>query len=203
MYKNLNEIPEKIRGFYHEEIKSELTGNMIEEEYRYIDENEEEVIGTKLVPEYEDVIYIFENKRHDLKSLEVVEGFIRNAKGRKSEVLDYFIGKYLELEDFEFLDKWKVWENELEKIEILKKNYIEPSEEDNVEIPDFSKMIEVHMTKEPVRSTQTIKEWKLENYRLLRKAMNGEEKEELDNIYSGYFEYVREAVEIAYPSKEV
>lgn len=58
MFETLFEIPEPIRNYYEEVYESELTGEMIEEPYTYEDDEGSMQTGTKLVPEYHDVLYI-------------------------------------------------------------------------------------------------------------------------------------------------
>lgn len=203
MYGKLTDVPVEIQDFYEEEIRNESTGNMIDEEYTYIDENGDEQTGHRQVPEYADNIYVVEKPRNDLKFWEETEACIINAQGKKDNVVDYFIQKLIENDKWTFHDKWNIWNNELIEIQSSKDNYvpIEPTE-DNLtppEVPDFDTMISDHRSKEPIITSETHTNWKLMNFDILRRAEYGGYSKQFEGQYDNVWLDLQKATKLKYP----
>jgi len=141
------DLPEPIQPFYVDELSSEplLDENgepvMKEEEYEYIDEEGNLVIGTRLVPEYHDVNYTVEKPRNDLKGWD----FWKLAK--KYEVKIYGIEKACEAEQWQFHDSYIDWLKEEPQEDDEK--YLLQDEEGNF-LYSFEEDHSQWLTKEPV-----------------------------------------------------
>lgn len=101
----LESVPAILRDFYQIELRSELTGNQVEEEYTYLDENNDTQTGTRLVDEYHDVSYIVMKLRHDLKSW----NFVEKVSNTNPEFKAYCIEKASEAEYWQFHDRYLEW----------------------------------------------------------------------------------------------
>jgi hypothetical protein len=115
-YNLITDVPEVILEFYHEVVKSEPTGNTVEEAYTYFDENGEQTAFTQ-VPEYVDVTYIELLPRPETKTQADLDRVI--GLGKPAKVVNLFTvmvnlgvawdwcNKYITwLEDTEAWDNW-------------------------------------------------------------------------------------------------
>ena len=204
-YKTLMEIPEEIREFYSEEIRTEqvfeedgITPVLVDEEYTYIDENMEEQTGIKKVATYSDNTYIVENTRYDLKSEEDVKTVVINSKGRNDTVVNYFIEKYLEAKKFEFLDNYKEYETKLAEAIEDRDNYVEI---EDVETPNFEEIILNIESTKPVKPTDTLDSYRLKNGRFIRKYTYPDWNDQFEDLYDNelYWELSIEAIKMAIP----
>ncbi|WGY45025.1 DUF4376 domain-containing protein [Vibrio sp. ABG19] len=109
----LFDLPDPIRNFYHEELRTLPTGNKISSVYKYQDEDGVEQETVRLVDEYIDVSFLVENPRDDLKSW----AFVSLAKERGDpESVKYTISKACEAEKWAFHDEYLAW---LERTPVL------------------------------------------------------------------------------------
>lgn len=179
MYKDISEVPVNIREFYHEEVRKDPVFNddgspvLVEEEYKYIDENGDEQIGMRFVQIYEDNLYVIENSRNDLKTWEDVNNVIRIHKGKKNKVVNHFMKKANENDMWEYHDLFVEWKSILDELKEDKNNYISPTQEEidsGVEVIDFDSLIAEHESKEPINkdNEEKVKEILLEISSLLR-----------------------------------
>ena len=81
-------LPLTIQEFYLDEARSEPTGETIEEDYIYTDEEGEEQIGSRLVDEYEDVNYIVKKATGEIKAQADLDRVV--ALGKPQFVIDKF-----------------------------------------------------------------------------------------------------------------
>ncbi|MCG6268268.1 hypothetical protein [Vibrio furnissii] len=102
----LGSVPFAIRDFYHEETRSEPTGNKLTEKYTVLDAEGQETPSERLVDEYADVTYVVMNARQDLKTWQDVERV--KALGRY-DVTRYNIGKAHERDLWVFHDAYLTW----------------------------------------------------------------------------------------------
>lgn len=84
----LKDVPVAIQGYYKEDVRSEPTGNIIQQEYKYNDENGEEQTGYRDVAEMHDVTYIV------LKSLGETQSNVSTVMklGKPKSIIDQFVG---------------------------------------------------------------------------------------------------------------
>lgn len=108
MFDKLSEVPAPIREYYEEDVRSEPTGSMIDEPYKYIDENGDEQSGVRSVAEYHDVTYVVVKPFGEIQNnvVTVLELF------RPKDIVD----KFLEFEnngiDKAFHDSYLAWFND-------------------------------------------------------------------------------------------
>lgn len=102
----LESIPVAIRDFYHEETRSEPTGNKLTEKYTVLDEEGQETPAERLVDEYAVVTYVVMNARNDLKTWQDVERV--KSLGRYDVTL-YNIQKAHENDRWAFHDSYINW----------------------------------------------------------------------------------------------
>ena len=184
MFDLITDVPNAILDFYHEEIRSEPTGNQIPETYTYVDENGDTQTGTRMVDEYADVTYVVENTRCQGVSFSQVDNIIELRAGTLPNVVDSFIGFALETEDWEFHDSY---------LEYLA---IEPQADDPKyleEVPDSDPVEYVYdytsdhaawVADAPVQDADvTVAQWKMDNYQKLRRAAYGDWTTQLEHIY--------------------
>ena len=105
-FNTLAEVPAAIASFYTENVVSELTSETLWEDYDYTDIDGTERIGQRLVPVYEDVTYIVELPRSDLKSWADVE--LVKQRGRVP-VVTHFITKACESDNWAAHDNYIEW----------------------------------------------------------------------------------------------
>lgn len=209
----LLDVPEKIREFYHEQTKNEqvfeedgITPVLSPEPYTYTDENGIEQTRTKMVPVYQDNTYIVENKRHDLKSWKEVKAVINNVKGKKDEFVDYCIEKAILTDKWKFHDEWVEWKGKLTELEEEQASYIEPIQEEidnGAVVIDYAALISEHSAKEPVITTETVDNWKIANYAILRHASYGTWEQQMEMQYDGTWESHVAAVKAKYPKEQI
>jgi len=102
-FETIESVPECLLPFYITEIRTELTGNKIPEQYESTDEQGGISLLTRMVDEYTDNTYVMENVRHDLKSWEQV----MSARTYTHKV--HCINKACEAEQWKFHDKYITW----------------------------------------------------------------------------------------------
>jgi len=204
MFDLITDVPNAILDFYHEEVRSEPTGNQIPETYTYVDENGDTQTGTRMVDEYADVTYVVENTRCQVVSFSQVDNIIELRAGTLPDVVDTFIGFALETKDWEYHDSYLEYlalEPNADDPKYLEEvpgsdpieyvyDYINDRTEWLLAVPD---------AKDP---TVTISEWKITNYAKLRKAAYGDWSTQLEHIYddeAGWRAHIL-AIRTLYPS---
>ncbi len=205
MFDLITDVPNKILEFYHEEVRSEPTGNQIPETYTYVDENGDTQTGTRMVDEYADVTYVVENTRCQPVSFSQVDNIIELRAGTLPDVVDTFIGFALETKDWEYHDSYLEYlalEPNADDPKYLEEvpgsdpieyvyDYINDRTEWLLAVPD---------AKDP---TVTISEWKITNYDKLRKAAYGSWQEQMEMQYDGTWNDHLEKVRDMYPKNSI
>lgn len=115
MFDLITDVPAAIAEFYQEEIRNEPTGNMIDEKYTYIDENEVEQTGTRSVPEYADVAYVVLVPFGETKSWADVEHVI--SLGKPKAVVERFVELAKNGDKKTFHDDYLAWMNECAEVD--------------------------------------------------------------------------------------
>lgn len=123
MFKSLSDVPEPIIDFYHEEVRTEqvfeedgVTPVYTQEEYIYIDENEEEQTGTKSVEVFQEVAYVVLNARSQSVTWEKVKSLVEQKKA--SHVINKFVDLAMETERWGFYDKYMAYLEECEAVKL-------------------------------------------------------------------------------------
>ncbi|MCA2497776.1 DUF4376 domain-containing protein [Vibrio sp. 2175-1] len=106
-FQTISDVPAAIAEFYVEDVRSEPTGNMIEEEYTYLDENEAEQTGTRQVPEYADVTYVVQIEFGEVKSWSDVDRVI--GLGKAQSVIERFVSLAVNGDKKQFHDSYVSW----------------------------------------------------------------------------------------------
>ncbi|CAH0531835.1 hypothetical protein CTH30272_04083 [Allocatenococcus thiocycli] len=115
MFELISDVPAAIAEFYKEEIRNEPTGNMIDEEYTYIDENEVEQTGTRSVPEYADVTYVVQVELGETKGWGDVERVI--SLNRPQTVIEKFVSLAVTGDKVQFRDAYLEWMDGCAKVD--------------------------------------------------------------------------------------
>ena len=196
-------IPAAIVNFYHEEVRSEPTGNQVSESYTYEDENGVTQTGSRMVDEYADVTYVVENTRAQGTSWSQVDNIIELRAGTLPNVVDTFIGFALETEDWEYHDSYLEYlaiEPQADDAKYLE----EVPESDPVEyVYDYTTDHAAWVADAPVQDADvTVAQWKMDNYQKLRRAAYGDWTTQLEHIYddeAGWRAHIA-SVRALYPS---
>ena len=109
MFEKIEDVPEAIAEFYTEEIRNEPTGEMVREEYEYIDEDGEKQTGTRLVPEMVDNVYVVKHVVSQSVSWDKVAQIIDLHKGTKDAVVGAFIDLAIMTDSWAFHDEYLEW----------------------------------------------------------------------------------------------
>lgn len=111
MYNNtmgtLDSVPVALRGYYAEETRSEPTGEMVSEEYTFVDENGDEQTGIREVPEFHDVTYTVLLPFGETKSWNEVDTVV--SMGKASAVIKQFIKLAINGDHKEFHNSYIQW----------------------------------------------------------------------------------------------
>lgn len=105
MFEKIEDVPKQISEFYTTEVKSEPTGNMIDEPYVFTDENGDEQEGVRPVPEYHDVTYVVMLPWGEMQ--DSVEAVL--AKNCTPDVADRFVGFANNIQNKEYHDEFLSW----------------------------------------------------------------------------------------------
>lgn len=114
-FQTISDVPAVLAEFYVEDVRSEPTGNMIDEEYTYIDENEVEQTGTRSVPEYADVTYVVQVELGETKSWDDVERVI--ALSKPQAVVERFVELAVNGDKVRFRDSYLEWMEECAEVD--------------------------------------------------------------------------------------
>ena len=107
MFELISDVPAPVAVFYTTETTSEPTGNMIDEVYTYLDENEIEQTGTRPVPEYADVTRVIQVPFGEVKSWASVERVV--SLGKPQAVIKKFVECAINGDKKAFHDAYIAW----------------------------------------------------------------------------------------------
>lgn len=110
----ITEVPTAIAEFYVEEVRSEPTGNNIEEPYEYIDDNGDTQTSIRLVPEYADVTYVVLLPFGETKSWDDVSRVV--SLGKPRSVIDTFIECAINNDRKTYHDAYVAWMVECDEV---------------------------------------------------------------------------------------
>jgi hypothetical protein len=178
-YLTTTDVPEVIKDFYFEETVSELTGEMVEEAYTYIDYDDEgnetgEVEATRLIPEYHDVIYVRQVTKPETKSLTDLERLIKLAK--PETIIKKFAGMVALGYQWEWFDLYKAFEEELTSWEEAKEAFEPVTDEEEGTTTEFTLEAPVSPLRPPLQAGEDV------YLPYTREALKKARKKAVDNI---------------------
>ncbi|CAM0034726.1 hypothetical protein VPHD164_0021 [Vibrio phage D164] len=189
MFENLTEVPAVLQGFYHEEVRTEQVfdedGEPVLNEVvvTFTNDDGEEVEGVRHENVYHDVTYLVLNDRGQIESIEGVFSVAEKHSGCNDDVLDTFIGFYLNGLQWSFYDEYMAW---LEA-EPFQEDYTkeEPNYDDTFETvydqDAFNEAYHSWVNNEPeVMSDMTVRSFKVQHFARLRRAAYGGWHEQLE-----------------------
>lgn len=131
-YENIQDVPAEIAEFYSITTVSTPTGGMVTEEYTYLDENNEEQTGSRLVPEMATITSVVANPRGQQYTWESVDTLIRKHGGGKDSAINQFISFATGADNWEYHDNYLTWlalEPTLESSEfVIPEDGVDPAE---------------------------------------------------------------------------
>lgn len=114
MYESYNDVPDVIKEFYHEVVRSEPTGNQIEQPFTATNEKGEEVTGTRLQDEYADVTYIETISRPETKVQADLDRVI--GLGKPESVISKFADLVANGIRWDWFDAYLEWQVHVEEV---------------------------------------------------------------------------------------
>lgn len=125
-FETIEQVPAPIAEYYTTEVVSEPTGNMIEEEYTYLDDDNVEQTGTRQVPEYADVTYVVLIDFGETKSWTDVSRVVSLRKPK--DVIDTFIACAIAGDKKAFHDAYIAWLDECVEVDAYNTSRVEDEE---------------------------------------------------------------------------
>lgn len=211
MFKQITDVPTDIRDFYMEVTQSEPkldeNGDQVytESTETHQDENGDDVEVIAQTPVYEDVVYVVEKPRTEIKSMSDVWALVRHAKGTNDPLIRDFINMVNTGESWSFHDNYIVWLTELEFLKSLQVSD-DPDTEDTDEARVHQDKIAYHNTLKPSKPSEINPDvWLRSNYADLRLAAYPPKEKQLEmqfddgeNGTSTWTDYIRR-IKAQYP----
>lgn len=157
-YLTITDVPEAVKDFYFEETVNELSGEMVEEAYTYIDYddegNEADIESTRQVPAYHDVIYVRQVTKPETKSLTDLERLIKLDK--PETVIKKFAGMTALGYQWEWFDLYKAFEEELASWEEAKEAFEPVTDEEEGTTTEFTLEAPVSPLRPPLQTGEDV-----------------------------------------------
>ena len=109
MFELITDVPSELSQFYTEELRNELSGESIRVGYTYLDEEGNELTGTRMEPEYVENAYVVMLPKGQMVSWEKVEQIIEKHQGNKDAVVGKFIDLAVATDNWNFHADYINW----------------------------------------------------------------------------------------------
>lgn len=133
-FNSLDAVPVAIAAFYEEQIVTEPTGNMIPENYTYHDDEGEEQLGTRQVPEYVNTPKVIQIPFDETKSWSDVNRVL--SLGKPQAVIEKFVALAVNGDKQRFHGEYIAWMEECAEIDADNEDLLaqQPESEDGEEM---------------------------------------------------------------------
>ena len=127
MFELITDVPTSLVDFYTTKVVSEQQYDeeglplTVSETYTYIDIDETEATGTKLVPVFVDVTYVVKLTKPQSVSWAKVKSVSTLHKGKRDDVVEKFTALAIETDKWNFHDSYIAWLNVCKEVASLDK----------------------------------------------------------------------------------
>lgn len=187
-FEKLIDVPEKIRPFYHEEIRNEpvineTTGElvMVDEQYTYQDEEGTTQTAVRKVQKYLDVVYVKLIPFGEIKTDTDLLSVVKYQKGKGDHIIRSFIDMVNNGIKSKFHGDYIEYLNSIEENKKAQEYY--DTEIAGGVLPEDVLISVPEVLPEPTLELIDTDTWFLENYTILRKAAYPGIADQLDILY--------------------